>query len=818
MSTEYSKPQIPSIHSIDEHSQTPNDIGHNSFSVDTNTISTTTTITTTTASTTPNITSTATINPNEFRLPVVNAFDSSEASSAATIDGNQSSSTSSKQVDTIVDALNALNASRNTPNAINDVPINITENFSIFNNNETRTDNIDQNSTNIDNILHNSVANRTQTNIITSRTSKSYAAAIDVVGIDNNQAAFNIQRTLEKNQFNTINSLMLPENVTTATNPIVAETTTTAPTNFIVLPNHGLKSKNIASTRSDGLLPMYPVYRKSTEAHPHVDREFDNTTAIMNNKSSSTMPAIHKLNQTSQFGRSTSNIIEKNVVTAKSIFQTPMDPISTPINISSIRPKTVESVTLATIVENSTLKTTAKQYEVKTVTNKMTTFNPPSVQMSAETTTNFRTLPATAAMTTDPTTLITTTISAMTTKIDHNITTVPSTEMTNITATTLTVTIAHEFGSSVNTRNLSIVPKSIYSDNNNNPPRFVHNSTALYIANSLNDSLAAPSEYSVFNSIELNKQLINSHDQQQNQQTQNMPKTIRKPISLDEYQLLLMEMRTLNAKSKSIDDKSKQNLTMLMLQDPIVQRMIESLNDTAFPLISDHRKYSLSEQIPPKSITEQPSRLLAALSNASISRAPRRYDYLIYGILPNTTVIRKDPNVIYAMDDVQATKLNDSSFVYGILSNGTLIRKYPNGTKTIVTLKPSSQYEITDIDAAQLLDPTSIIYRRQMSSSHQPNARMSVAFGNDSNGLSVVAARPTFNSQNNLANGIFAFGSTVFQLPPFNFLSRIQQQQYVAKRIAYHLYATLAIQFKKSYLYIFGVYRSRSLSLSFSIY
>lgn len=58
------------------------------------------------------------------------------------------------------------------------------------------------------------------------------------------------------------------------------------------------------------------------------------------------------------------------------------------------------------------------------------------------------------------------------------------------------------------------------------------------------------------------------------------------------------------------------------------------------------------------------------------STIPKK-DYVIFGILPNNTVVRKDPN-----DDVLETLTESSPYIiYGVLPNNTVIRKFPNGTR-----------------------------------------------------------------------------------------------------------------------------------------
>ncbi|XP_022124449.2 mucin-3A isoform X6 [Pieris rapae] len=52
-------------------------------------------------------------------------------------------------------------------------------------------------------------------------------------------------------------------------------------------------------------------------------------------------------------------------------------------------------------------------------------------------------------------------------------------------------------------------------------------------------------------------------------------------------------------------------------------------------------------------------------------------DFVIFGILPNNTVVRKDPN------DNPLEALTEASpyIIYGVLPNNTIIRKFPNGTR-----------------------------------------------------------------------------------------------------------------------------------------
>lgn len=66
----------------------------------------------------------------------------------------------------------------------------------------------------------------------------------------------------------------------------------------------------------------------------------------------------------------------------------------------------------------------------------------------------------------------------------------------------------------------------------------------------------------------------------------------------------------------------------------------------------------------------------AVTLSAATPTVPKK-DYVIFGILPNNTVVRKDPN-----DDALESLTEASPYiVYGLLPNNTVIRKFPNGTR-----------------------------------------------------------------------------------------------------------------------------------------
>lgn len=99
---------------------------------------------------------------------------------------------------------------------------------------------------------------------------------------------------------------------------------------------------------------------------------------------------------------------------------------------------------------------------------------------------------------------------------------------------------------------------------------------------------------------------------------------------------------------------------------------------------------------------------------ASTPKKARRFDFFVYGILPNKTVVRKYPDDIFGSSDDATTE--DPAIIYGILSNRTVIRKFPNGTTQIDEAKSRSRaFEVTDIDVKSLFNPNSDIYVKQWS-------------------------------------------------------------------------------------------------------
>lgn len=87
---------------------------------------------------------------------------------------------------------------------------------------------------------------------------------------------------------------------------------------------------------------------------------------------------------------------------------------------------------------------------------------------------------------------------------------------------------------------------------------------------------------------------------------------------------------------------------------------------------------------------------------AGQSVVPKK-DYVIFGILPNNTVVRKDPN-----DDVLESLTESTPYiVYGVLPNNTVIRRFPNGTRVPRVMQ---KIDILPISPWSLRNPYSPIH------------------------------------------------------------------------------------------------------------
>lgn len=89
-------------------------------------------------------------------------------------------------------------------------------------------------------------------------------------------------------------------------------------------------------------------------------------------------------------------------------------------------------------------------------------------------------------------------------------------------------------------------------------------------------------------------------------------------------------------------------------------------------------------------------------------------DYVIFGILPNNTVVRKNPN-----EDILETLTETSPYiVYGVLPNNTVIRKFPNGTRVPRVMQ---KIDILPISPWSLRNPYSPIHNNPAIVRPQPN-------------------------------------------------------------------------------------------------
>ncbi|KAF9413410.1 hypothetical protein HW555_008347 [Spodoptera exigua] len=95
------------------------------------------------------------------------------------------------------------------------------------------------------------------------------------------------------------------------------------------------------------------------------------------------------------------------------------------------------------------------------------------------------------------------------------------------------------------------------------------------------------------------------------------------------------------------------------------------------------------------------------------SAIPKK-DYVIFGILPNNTVVRKNPN-----EDILEQLTEASPYiVYGVLPNNTVIRKFPNGTRVPRVMQ---KIDILPISPWSLRNPYSPIHNNPAIVRPQPN-------------------------------------------------------------------------------------------------
>lgn len=98
-----------------------------------------------------------------------------------------------------------------------------------------------------------------------------------------------------------------------------------------------------------------------------------------------------------------------------------------------------------------------------------------------------------------------------------------------------------------------------------------------------------------------------------------------------------------------------------------------------------------------------PSPLASPGIQSSTTNRPKK-DYYIYGVLPNNTVVRKNPN----NNELETLTEASPFIIFGVLSNNTVLRKFPNGTN----VPPfRQQIDVLPIDPRSLRNPFSAVYR-----------------------------------------------------------------------------------------------------------
>ncbi|XP_058790419.1 uncharacterized protein LOC131663799 [Phymastichus coffea] len=175
--------------------------------------------------------------------------------------------------------------------------------------------------------------------------------------------------------------------------------------------------------------------------------------------------------------------------------------------------------------------------------------------------------------------------------------------------------------------------------------------------------------------------------------------------------------------------------------------------------MSSPADYSISKQQPTTSVSfvgqsgfnEQP---VINSSSSSSTITPVR-DYLIYGILPNKTIVRKRPE-----DNLIDARNVDSPYViFGIFPDGKLVRKFPNGT--VIPDPPSNPVEVvfslsTTTNRPSLPDNQFI---------NQESRNKNFGYFNNHSPVDDGNTRNAFYEPNEVDNVLSISGPTGFNLP-----------------------------------------------------
>lgn len=135
---------------------------------------------------------------------------------------------------------------------------------------------------------------------------------------------------------------------------------------------------------------------------------------------------------------------------------------------------------------------------------------------------------------------------------------------------------------------------------------------------------------------------------------------------------------------------------------------VPALTSTILPsVLSRGKEENIQEIITTSSTTYKPrfqdsNRATFAPFGTQSSTSPPKRDYVIYGILPNSTVVQKEPeeNRIPINDQVDVDS-QEGLIVYAILPNSTIVKKFPNGT---VVRHIDSSVRVLDVKPWDLSD------------------------------------------------------------------------------------------------------------------
>ncbi|CAG9562933.1 unnamed protein product [Danaus chrysippus] len=169
------------------------------------------------------------------------------------------------------------------------------------------------------------------------------------------------------------------------------------------------------------------------------------------------------------------------------------------------------------------------------------------------------------------------------------------------------------------------------------------------------------------------------------------------PSNADLTTLKDNEIATTNAEIvETTTPSGLEETTLVPIQTTDSNIMIEKLLDSTIAASTETSRVSqnTNERIISNARNE--------LNVATTPVIPKK-DYVIFGILPNNTVVRKDPN-----DNVLESLTEASPYIiYGVLPNNTIIRKFPNGTR-VPRIMP--KIDILPISPWSLRNPYSPIH------------------------------------------------------------------------------------------------------------